>query len=515
MSKDASTVAEIISRWAQEQWDEAGLRPEGLIARHQELCEQHLKQTPEKLVQGILSPLVPILTPPSATKPGSGKPSTGKPSAGKPGSGKPDVCKTDTLPITLAPVVTALSGLEKLLGLPEDLRTGNPASYPVGVIEKALDEVAARIADDLDRKLTALIVRLIEEPAYRLAGAEEGLRQFCLIAEQALQTQETLTKELNDRTVILLQRIQALLEAPLPENTPPTNSVWKLGFARKPTGPGGNSVGADLLELLRIYAKTRYQSLILRHINRFYVGLRGHLSDQIREVGFCRQRLGELAGLLEDKPESAAPPLASFEKLLLPQQCATIADAVNSLDAKLTQDDLVAFDGVMQPIIRQQYRALVQVCMGPSNLVRTLAPLMNLEAEEFLAMRFGNQGSQDAELSQEPQDGADALNAGFDEAAPELGRPSAHNEIAFAAFPATAAGEQLKNAAGKVLRNVQFVDTDDGDEIVFYRERQEIALKDLEQFGSIAQEAYRQACAADPAFLHSRADIPAWQSAAP
>ena len=64
-----------------------------------------------------------------------------------------------------------------------------------------------------------------------------------------------------------------------------------------PAGPDLNA--ADICELVRTYAKTRYHSLVLTHLNRMYVGLRGHLSDQIREVGFCRDRLSELLRLLQ------------------------------------------------------------------------------------------------------------------------------------------------------------------------------------------------------------------------
>src|SRR5262249_55374343 len=56
MEKDADALSETLANWAQEQWDDSGLRPENLIARHQELCEQHLKQSPERMLHEILAP---------------------------------------------------------------------------------------------------------------------------------------------------------------------------------------------------------------------------------------------------------------------------------------------------------------------------------------------------------------------------------------------------------------------------------------------------------------------------
>jgi hypothetical protein len=493
MEKDADALSETLANWAQEQWDDSGLRPENLIARHQELCEQHLHQSPERMLQEILAPLAKLFAPA--------------------GPGKPEPASTAPY---LMPIVGAMGGIEKLLGLPEEARGGNLSAPVPATIEVALSEVAHTLADAGDHQLTDLIVRLLEEPAFRLAGAEEGLRQFCTIAELALRSQETLTKELHDRAVSLYQRIHALLETPLQGPITPNNSVWKLGFARKvPTSP--STFGADLLELVRIYAKTRYQCLILNHINRLYVGLRGHLTDQLREVGFCRQRLGELAGLVKEKAAITPPAMASYEKLLLPHGATSLPEALKRVDELLTDEDLLAFDRVLQPIIHQQYRALINVCMGPSNLVRTLAPLMLQEAETFLSPRF--QGASVAEMWQlDKGDGVGAvaadLVAAFDEAAPTLGKMSAQKEISVVAFPTTPAGRQLKTMAQQSIPDAQLIDADRNDEITFYREMQQVSLQDLEQCNPVAQEAYRQRCATDPAFLHSRTDVAAWQSAA-
>ena len=78
-----------------------------------------------------------------------------------------------------------------------------------------------------------------------------------------------------------------------------TGSSAPLWFSRKSGAPAATNA-AELLELLRVYAKAQYQALLLTCINRLYISVRGHLSDQLREVGFCRQRLDELAGLLRE-----------------------------------------------------------------------------------------------------------------------------------------------------------------------------------------------------------------------
>lgn len=492
MAKDASPIAGLVASWAQQEWDGAELRPENLIARHQEMVEQQLKQTPESMLQAVLNPLVPVLTPPALVK----------------GQAAPPA-------FNAAPVLTAMMGLDKLLGLPEECRDPLVMGSPVpGEIEQALASVSKAIADACDRQLSELVICLLEAPAYRLAGAEEGLRQFSRLAEHALATHETLTKELRERAASLYQRIQALLESkpqqPLTQSTP----VWKLGLGRKGAAPASH-FGADLLELMRVYAKSRYQSLILGLIQRLYVTMRGHLSDQIREVGFCRQRLGELGGLVAPSVEPAAPK-AEYEKLLLPTDCTTVAEAAQIVDRQIAQDDLVTFDESVQQLICQHYRTLLQVCLGPSNLVRTLAPAMIHEAEKFLTPRFEAWNVADLWLPDpvNDQEIIDALTAAYDEAAPELGKAPVRDAFAVASLPTGAAGQRLKGHVEQALPEVRVVDDGRSDEIVFYRESRPIPLHALEQCGAIAKEAYHQRQAADPMVLHSRNDIAQWQPAA-
>jgi serine/threonine protein kinase len=487
LSKDARPVADTIHAWAQQQWDAAGLRPETLIERHQELCEQQLQKAPERLLQEVINPLVPLLTPPA----------NGSADAG-------------AAPFNAAPVVAALVSLDKLLGIPEEAR--DAATAPVaGAIEDALAEVSAAIADAGDRQLTELIVRLIEEPAFRLAGAEEGLRQFSRLAEHVLQSQESLTNELRARAASLYQRIQGLLETRPQQKLTPTTPLWKLGFAKKDSAASTN-FAADLLELLRIYSKTRYQALILGHIQRLFVSLRGHLSDQIREVGFLRQRLRELAELVEHKSDANPAMRTACEKLLLPPDCNHLDDAARRLDEQITPDDLRSLDTSLQEVIRRQYGALLNVCMGPANLVRNLAPVMVQEAQSLLAPRF--QAANVAELWLQDKKDDNAISQGlaeaYDRARLELGKTPLTQQLAVASFPSVGAGEKLQRHAEKVLADATIVADERGDEIIIYRESGPIALQALDQYNAVAQEAYRQCNAADPSLLHTRTDVPAW-----
>jgi len=52
--------------------------------------------------------------------------------------------------------------------------------------------------------------------------------------------------------------------------------------------------------------------MILQHLGSAFVGLRGHLSDELREVNFCRVRLAELERLFSQ--ETAEGPGCSLKK---------------------------------------------------------------------------------------------------------------------------------------------------------------------------------------------------------
>jgi serine/threonine protein kinase len=494
MNKDARPLADVLRQWASERWDAIGMRPENLIARHQELCDKALKQAPDRILAAILAPLAPA---PAAK---------GAPAGG----------------INVGPVVQALAQFEKLMGIPDECRPTGQSASELGKFENALADACGLIGDECEQRVAELAVRLIEDPNYRLAGAEEALRQFSKIVEQALASQEILANELHERAVLHYQRIQHLLEHPAPTTQSPASGGWKLPFGRK-AGAQEDAYANDVLELLKQYAKARYHSLLLHQINRLYVSLRGHLSDQLREVGYCRQRLGELAGLL--KPAGPEPALEKSRRdvqTLLPGGCRTLDEVIERVETNVTPADVIELDKLVQALIRQHYHALVQVCMGASNVVRALAPAMVRVAEKFLEPRFQGTSVADLFLRQKADGsdpGADAgkdLERFYEEAMPQLVTPTdGGNEIALAVVPDDERGKELQALIADRLPHVRVLPSGQWDELIFYRERVLPAVPPSDHLGPAAREAYRQRLAADASAVHCREDVTEWQPAAP
>ena len=499
MSKDSKNVQNEIGQWAQEQWEAQELRPENLIARHQELCEKILEQAPEKLFSAILGPLAQEL-------------------ATTPGAKAPDVN------LKIAPVIQAVDALEKLLGVPEINRPESmmpaAANTEPGTIEKALASATETIAADCDQKLAELVVRLFEEPLYRLAGAEEAVRRLSACVQQALESQDALVRELHERTAQVHLRLHALMENPTQKSPTETTPRWRSPFTRRPQSLAPK--GSDFIELLGSFAKCRYQSLVLSTVHSVYVRLRGTLSDQMREVGFCRHRLTELADLIKERSSSQGVFTSSSEdNILVPKGCANLAEYVRRLESNMSQDDVLAFDEQVQKLVRKQFRALVQVCMASSHVIRTLGPALLEEAERFLDPRLEGANVAELLLARYPDNaegqsqlGQDLLSA-YERAGPELAAPAAEQEACIITVPPGEAGARFRTLVQSVFPKALLVSSDSADEILIFRGCQHLDLGSLEQLGPTGQAAYRSGTMQDSAWLHSRRDITEWHALAP
>src|SRR5205807_200838 len=112
------------------------------------------------------------------------------------------------------------------------------------------------------------------------------------------------------------------------------------------------------------------------------------------------------------------------------------------LETSITAPDLFAFDRQVQELLRKQFRALVQVCMASSNVIKTLAPALQLEAETFLRSRIEGTSVVDMYLASFPGQGEDRTIAirtdladAFNQAALALSPEGDVQEISLIALP--------------------------------------------------------------------------------
>jgi serine/threonine protein kinase len=493
MARESIALRGSVQAWVEEQWAKAELGPEFLIERLQKACERqlvgagsgecgvrsaecgasgtphsalHSPHSPEAAFEAVVAPVE----------------KASRPTASLWGRRIPD--------LDPALVIEALDRLEQLVGRPD----GNVVTRRPALLADALPAATEALVTHCEKHLAHLAVRLIEQPEFRLAGAEEAIRLVTAKIEQQVQHYEVLSQELSDKAGHAFARIYALLE-----------NLQATGGKR----PAAEAV--ELVEMLRAFPKCHYQSLVLRHVLTSYTTLRNHLADQMREVEFCRTRLGDLLHAFTESAEgSRAENLSVPGRHLLPDGCRSLDEAIEQTLARMTANDLQSLDEKVQAMIQQQFTALVHVCMTSGNLLRSLEGAMLHEAEPFAKQRLRETNLVAMYLESYPreEEALRDLASAFAAAAPRLagrGR-SVSGEVQILAVPPAPDEQHLRELARKALPDAQLAPAASADDIVFYREVAGLALTDLEQLGPAGQQAYRQMTTSETFTPHSRTD---------
>jgi hypothetical protein len=472
LSKDSKPIRELVREWVQERWQQQELAPDHFIARLRQGAEDALKSSTETAFRALLEPLIQRVTTPPVTNPRQ---------------------KPQPIP-ELRPdeIREVFDQLLQMVGKPEDDHT---ADQPASLV-KVLRDAGASLGTKWEQKLAEIPVFLIETPPFRLAGAEEAIRQITATVEQILQHHEPLAQELTNRANEAYLRLQAYL-SPQPGCRRPALS------------------SLDILELLRCYPKWRFQSVVLQQLDNAFLRLRGHLSDDLREVNFCRVRLAQLQRLFEAPPEavtaSEASALPTAGRCLFPSGCASMSDALEQFLACLTADDYQEADQKMEQAIRKEYRALVHICLTPTNILKKVETLMLATGESFAGTRLAEVSVTDMYLGQFDNETQliGNLASCFEDAKPliapkGLTRPK---EIHLLGAPPGPDGDQLRGYLNQVLPGIEVLSTDNPDDIVIYREIPIFSVSDLDQCGAIAQDAYRLMSATENFTPHTRIDV--------
>jgi hypothetical protein len=500
MSKDSKPVRQAAQEWVQDQWTASELGADAFIDRLGQLCVKKLGRPPESASRAVLQPLIERYGPPKGSA--SGTPGALPPRAPSRG-GTPVEVPVDEL-------AEALAGLEEVLGRPGDENAADPTGSLVQVIRSAADELVAAWGE----KLAELPVRLIEKPEFRLAGAEEAVRQLVATIEQALHSHEPLTREVAGRAREAYDRLRSLIAPPRPSGprapgAPP---------ARRPMPPA-----ADVLELLRSYTKWRYQSLVMHRLGAAFVTLRGHLADEMREINFCRVRLTELLRMLEGPPAAADRPREGARGLchLFPGGCKDLSEAAAEFLGRVTPEALRELDGRMSALFKARFVALVNVCLGSANFLKDVEAAMLETAGAFVAECVGETDVAAMFFAQHPDEvkAAGAVAGFFDIAAPApLGKQTAPDaeptrapEVCVLAAPPGEAGGRFRVLARAALPGLEMHDAAGGpnaaSDIVLYREVAGLPLAELEQLGPVGRDAYGQMTNTDNFTPHTRLDV--------
>jgi serine/threonine protein kinase len=463
LAKDTKPLQEKVHASVAQQWTDQQLGPEFMIARFQQACTQALGKDPESAFAAIIAPVL---------------------------AKKQKLTAGDR-----EALVEIVAQLEQIVGQPsESAVLGKP-----GFLEETLRGHGEGLTSEWQQRISGFTLHLIDVPEFRSAGAEEAIRNAGRLVEQVLTTYEKLCQELSEKAAKAHERLRALV----------------ANFHALIVGKRAPQLIPELVELLQWYPKWRYQSLMLRRVNYTYTSLRGFLSDQVREIGFYRIRLGELLSAIQ-RPAAADEVTGEANgKSLYPAGCTTLEQAVNHLFPEATPEELEELDRRMQNLLQQQFVSLRHVCTTPTVPLKRLEAAMLAEAEAFVSKRLNGTDVVSTYFNLHTNEGSalGAIQDGYDHAAPQLACSDVREPSDFAVLAVPAGQEKrFRPLFNRIAPLGKVIGTPHMDDLLFYQENDGIDLLSLDVLGPEGEEAYEQLMAAEHFPPHCRSDITEWQS---
>jgi hypothetical protein len=201
-------------------------------------------------------------------------------------------------------------------------------------------------------------------------------------------------------------------------------------------------------------------------------------------------------------------------RYLLPAGARTLGEAVNSVLGRLLPEEEMALHQKVQELIGNTLRSQLHLCTSPPAVFQGVKEAIDREAAALAETSLGRAHAAELYVEQHATDAevSDDLAGAFAEAQPELagGARQARKELSLLAVPVGPEGERFRTLVRQALPETHMLEAVSPDDIVFYREQQNILLAELPQLGSAAREIYSQFLATSQFGPHSREDMAAW-----
>ncbi|MFO0881506.1 MAG: tubulin-like doman-containing protein [Gemmataceae bacterium] len=159
-------------------------------------------------------------------------------------------------------------------------------------VTRALEAVAASLAQEWARRLGEVVDGLMEHSGRRIAVAEAAVDQLKRFCEDALQAHQNKLQQSNRTAAHQAQLDQAL------QNCVTGTGGWSL------FGGKSKRLLRVFLDHLAAFARQALADDTSTAVLQFFAALRGKLADRYRDLQFCRQRLRGLADLMRMQMDS-------------------------------------------------------------------------------------------------------------------------------------------------------------------------------------------------------------------
>ena len=455
--KESAHLSEPLAAWLDDLWAKQRLDLPSVVGRFRAASQQALRESPEAVFAAAV-----------------------------------DTLRTRTPGVGRVDTSAACIVLEQLIRL-----VGKPAGEqgPPGSLEATIGDVARKIVAEADADLSTLAVSFIEQPQYRLAGAEEALNQLAQRLRDAIEALEARIAELGQEVAAAYARLFQV--------------IGTLSTATGLTSlPGRKSaLTQEMYDALQSYPAKRLQHVEYNAAVMTYRGLFANIPDYLRDVSFCRTRLGELCQAFADPPKAAEPFLCG--KLILPAGCDGIPATVTQVIDALPAEDILAYDQALQKELSKTFRGVANLCLRAERTPDFLT-LLTARTQAFLDARLETTDPATILLRYQGEGTglARVLREAYEAAAPAFAAAGGDDplEAAILALPAGDSGDRVRLALRAAAPGVEFIPAPLADDIVVYRECPRLDLAALPQLGGPAQDAYRQQLGGDLS-PHTRADV--------
>jgi eukaryotic-like serine/threonine-protein kinase len=410
-------------------------------------------------------------------------------------------------------------------------------------LNRVLTTAAQKVAEDWDQQLAGSVLGLMEHPGARMAAAETALERLQRFCESTSEAQRARLEQQHARTAQAWQQVASSLEACLAGNN---------GFRLF----GGRSRGRHLqgfMESLSHFARQRLAEEVITAGRQFFAALHSRLSERLRDLGFCRQRLRHLQESLDEAPHdpdyemeatragadlgvshSPLPSAESFWEAIRQSETARVVlpEGENDLERsavrflqRLSPEQWVELDQELHERVLLPQGGLHKACVNGGELGRVLTgPLMDeaarilgehlpiMDVAQILGSEFGvtpEPASLSRPIGASPEV-ASPIMAYLERATPLLAVKGDARQHPFLLVPASPAGKALAEAVAAALPDVKLVRVPGQSDLMFCREQGELGVEDLQRVLRACHVAYNALVSAPQTSPHARFDVLDW-----
>ncbi|HKA05796.1 MAG TPA: tubulin-like doman-containing protein [Gemmataceae bacterium] len=372
----------------------------------------------------------------------------------------------------------------------------DPADYAkTGKLSKLYTAASNAVVERWVKQLTSDAFALLEFPGRRVAATEGALARFTEFFEKAEAEAQWRALGITKRAEQAYAQAKAAADA------------CKHGGGFSLFGGKDHRNMRALSTALSQFAACRVAEEAEAGVVRFFRKLRAGLTDKLRDLSICRQRLSHLRRTLE-VPETAGASICGgpspIVELLLPDGGQEIEMAAKKFVETVKPNEIDKLDRALQALVLESRGGLYGACQKAGDFIQELAdPLVDQTSAYLSTLLRVNDVAEFA-----GSDWFNRLTKAHDRAAVTV-KGAADQEMCYVLIPDTPAGRKVGTAAARQYQDAGVVCATRSNEVTFCRE---IRLRpaDVREALQYCREPYEELSNRPAPSPHARFDVVEW-----